>query len=83
MPDDDKEPCDPAKETTTIQIAIKWSDRPDSYKHFFLHKGIELTWAFNWPDNWSVFEAEDVETANAIMQDILAVIEDKGESYRD
>jgi hypothetical protein len=72
--DDDVKPCDPSKETTTIQIAIKWSDRPNSYKDFFERKGIELTWAFDWPNNWSVFEAEDVESANAIMTDILAII---------
>ena len=76
--DDDEKPCDPSKETTTAQIAIKWSDRPSSYKGFFERKDIELTWAFDWPDNWSVFEAEDVEPANAIMTDILASIEGAG-----
>jgi hypothetical protein len=75
-----EQPCDPTKQTTTGQFAIKWKSghRPDDCKDFLEKFGIEMEWKWDWPGDWSVYQAEDVETANAIMEDIIASIKGAG-----
>jgi hypothetical protein len=72
--------CDPTKQTTTGQFAIKWKSghRPEDCKDFLEKFGIEMEWKWDWPGDWSVYQAEDVETANAIMEDISASIKGAG-----
>jgi hypothetical protein len=66
------------EETLTDQIAIKWKHRPDDCESFFKDKDIDLEFTVDWGDDWTVYKAEDVETANAIMSDILASLEGAG-----
>jgi len=73
-----KGPCDPYTQTQTTEIAIKWSKRPDDCPDFFKAHDIELEWLYDWEEEgWSVYAAEDVETANAIMEDITEILKGK------
>jgi hypothetical protein len=74
--------CDPYTQTQLTEIAIKWSERPDDCPEFFKARDIELEWLYDWEEEgWSVYAAEDVETANAIMEDINEILKGKG-TYR-
>ena len=71
--------CDPNSQTQTRQIAVKWTERPDNCKDFFEARNIGLKWLYNWEEEgWSTYAAEDVKEANAIMEDILAILKGEG-----
>lgn len=78
---DEEDICDPSRETETTKIAIKWEERPRDCEDFFKDKDIDLEFLWDWPNDWSVYEAEDVETANAIMTDIVRILDGASEHF--
>ena len=70
-------PVDIYKETATERIAIKWKHEVDDLEDWFKSRGIGLTWSYDLDDQWTVFQAESVVEANAIMQAILDIMHGK------
>ena len=70
-------PIDIYKETATNQIAVKWKHEVTGVEDLFTDKGISLTWSYDMDDDWTVYQAESVAEANAIMKALLNIINGK------
>jgi hypothetical protein len=67
--------CDKSKETTTSKFIVMWKDCPVDTEEFFKDHDIDVELLYDWDDEASVYEAEDTEDANDIMEDIIHVLE--------
>jgi hypothetical protein len=67
--------CDDSKETTTSKFIVMWKDFPGDTEDFFKDLDVDVELLYDWDEEASVYEAEDIEQANAIMEDIIHILE--------
>lgn len=67
--------CDKSKETVTTKFIVMWKDCPVDTEEFFKDLDIDVELLYDWDEEASVYEAEDVEEANDIMEDLVHILE--------